>query len=83
MQDDYIAKIFFYETNSNYSSILNKFAGQKVLKSSTNQVSYEASWLNEASNAEHPWIDLVGGSGRGAGRFINLQCVVSGFLLKA
>ena len=80
MQDNYIAKIlFFYETNINYSSILNKFAGQKVLKSSTNQVSYEASWLNEASNAEHPWIDLVGGSGRGAGRFINLKCVVSEF----
>ena len=64
MQDNHI---FWNEIDSIHYLILNKFAGQKVLKSSTNMVSYEASWLNEASNPEHPWIDLVGGSGRGAG----------------
>ena len=39
-----------------------------MLKSSTKTAAYEAAWLNEASNPEHPWIDLVGGSNRGPGK---------------
>lgn len=45
------------------------YVERQVLKSSVNEVPYEAAWLNRQSNPEDPWIDLQVVSNRGPGEF--------------